>query len=128
MAWTKTKRAAVSSAVVLLAIVAMIVAIKTISAACENARRSAVVARAKTGTPTDPEAVAQAAEKSKILIFRDIRSWNRLQDFEEALTALHFNFDVKPSASMAGTDLAPYDLVVIPGGQWNTSFYRACTA
>ena len=128
MAWTKTKKAAVISTAVLLAIVVVIVFLKTMAASRENARRNSTMARAKMGTPTDAEAVAQASEKSKILIFRDIRSWNRLQDFEEALTALHFNFDVKPSAAIAGTDLSSYDVVIIPGGQWNTGLYKACVA
>jgi hypothetical protein len=128
MAWTKTKKTSVICMAMFLAIVVVIVFLKTMAASRESARRNSIMARAKTGTPTDPQAVAQAAEKSRILIFRDIRSWSRLQDFEEALTALHFNFDVKPSEAMAGTDLSPYDVVIIPGGQWNTGLYRACTA
>lgn len=128
MAWTKAKKAAVIGTSVLLAIGAMIVVLKTMSAARENARRNSAMARAKKGTPTDPEAVAQAAEKSKILIFRNVRSWNRLQDFEEAMAGLHFKYDVKPSAAMADTDLSQYDVVVIPGAQWKTGFYGACAA
>jgi hypothetical protein len=58
------------------------------------------------------------------LIFRNIRSWNRKQDFEETLTAMGFKFDVKPSAKMGETDLAAYDLVIIPGAQWKTGFYQ----
>src|ERR1700722_17230171 len=126
MAWTKTTRAAVVSVIVLLAIAATIVFFKTISAARITARRNAEAARAKTGTPTDPQAVAQAAEKTKFLVFRNVRSWDRLQDFEEALATLHFNYDVKPSAAMAGTDLSPYDVVIIPGAQGKTGFYSAC--
>jgi len=125
MASTNTKKAAVVGTVVLLAIVATIVIFKTMAAARRNAQRNASMAKAKTGVPTDPQAIAQAAEKSKILIFRNIRSWNRLQDFEEALAILHFKFDVKPSAAMDSTDLSPYDVVIIPGAQWKTGFYSA---
>lgn len=128
MAWTKTKKAAVIGMAALLAIAAIIVLLKTMAVARYNARRNAIVARAQTGTPTDPQAVTQAAEKSKILIFRNVRSWYRLQDFEESLTALHFNFDVKPSTAMADTDLSPYGVVIIPGAQGKTDFYSAYAA
>lgn len=128
MAWTNSKKAAVVSAGVLLAIVVMVVFLKTMAAARANARRNSIMVRASMGRPTDPQAVAQAAEKSKILIFRNCRSWNRLQDFEEALTLLHFTFSVQPSAAMAETDLSAYDIVIIPGAQDKTDFYKACAA
>jgi hypothetical protein len=123
MASTNTKKTAVIGTVVLLAIVAAFVMFKTTAAARRNAQRNASMAKARTGVPTDPQAIVQAAEKSKILIFRNVRSWNRLQDFEEALAILHFKFDVKPSSAMESADLSTYDVVIIPGAQWKTGFY-----
>src|SRR5215469_13676627 len=119
MAWGKTKTLVVVGAVALIAIVTTVMILKNTPAARLAANR----ARARTGVPTDPQAVAHAAETAKILIFRDVPSWNRHPDFEEALTSLNFKFDVKPSAKMATEDLSAYDVVIIPGGQWNTPFY-----
>lgn len=119
MASRKTKIAAVVGAVALIAIVAAYVYFKNTPAARLAANR----ARARKGVPTDSQAVAHAAETAKILIFRDVPSWNRHPDFEESLTSLNFKFEVKRSADMATTDLSAYDVVIIPGGQWNTPFY-----
>ena len=123
MAGRKVKKMAVAVAVALLAMMIVAVIVIGFFAAVSWARLQANAARAKTGVPTDPQAVAQAAGKSKILVFRNIRSFKREQDFEEALTNLQFKFDVKPSVEMANTDLALYDVVIIPGGQWDTGFY-----
>jgi hypothetical protein len=94
MAWTKAKTAIVAGAVVLLAATTTtVVVVKT----SYSGRLNASIARAKKGVPTDPGAIAQAAANSKVLIFRNIRSWDRHPDFEEALTGLNYKFDVKPS-------------------------------
>ena len=45
-----------------------------------------------------PTALA-ASPSRKVLIFRNVRSWNRKRDFEEALTNSGFKFDVKPRAT-----------------------------
>jgi hypothetical protein len=58
-----------------------------------------------------------------VLVFRDIPSWNRPIDFEDVLTDLGFNFEVKPSSEMEKADLASYLFVIIPGAQWQTEFY-----
>src|SRR5262245_44561527 len=59
--------------------------------------------------PKPPEAGASekksqtalaGAPSRKVLIFRNVRSWNRKRDFEEALTNSGFKFEVKPSAEM----------------------------
>ena len=122
MAWTKAKTAIVTGAAVLLAATTTtVVIVKTSS---YSGRVNASIARAKKGVPTDPGAIAQAAANSKVLLFRNVRSWNRHPDFEEALTSLNYKFDVKPSTEMATTDLSSYDLVIIPGAQWNTPFYN----
>jgi len=68
--------------------------------------------------------VAAAKPSRKVLVFRNIRSWKRKVDFEEALDNSGFKFDVKPSAEMATTELAPYGVVIIPGAQWQDDFYR----
>jgi len=119
---TRTKRnaAVVGGALVLLATIVTILIVTN----SESWQARTRISRAKRGIPMDPTAVAQAAASSKVLIFRNIRSWNRKPDFEETLTALGFKFDVKPSAKMAVTDLSAYDLVIIPGAQWRTGFYQ----
>lgn len=69
-----------------------------------------------------------AATAGKALVFRNIPSWNRSPDFEDALTEMRTPFDVKTSAEMGDTDLAPYRFVVIPGAQWSTDFYQQYAA
>src|SRR5262245_35642034 len=50
----------------------------------------------------DPQAEIKAGKapsasvSRKVLIFRNVRSWKRKIDFEEALTNAGFKFDVKP--------------------------------
>ena len=121
MAWTKAKTAIVAGTVVLLAALTTTV---TVVKCSYSGRLNSNIARAKKGVPIDASAVAQATADSKILIFRNVRSWNRHPDFEEVLTDLHYHFDVKPSSDMATADLSSYDLIIIPGAQWNTTFYR----
>jgi len=67
---------------------------------------------------------ASARTPGKVLIFRNIPSWNRHPDFEEILNKLGFPFDVKRSRAMKGTDLSAYRVVVIPGAQWRTDYYQ----
>ncbi|GEM_PF-2283436 len=69
--------------------------------------------------PTSPP----AAPAGKVLVFRNIRSWDRHPDFEEVLKDLGYAYDVKKSEEMATTDLNGYSLVVIPGAQWRTGYY-----
>ena len=71
---------------------------------------------------------AGAATNSTALVFRNIPSWNRRPDFEDALSDMKTTFDVRTSAEMASTDLTPYRFVIIPGAQWRTDFYRQFAA
>lgn len=123
MAWTKMKTAAVVGAIALAGI-----ATTTTVVVCNRHSAAAILSanmeRARKGVPTDPTTLSQAEAKSKVLIFRNIRSWGRHPDFEEDLTTMHFSYDVKPSSTMGDTDLSAYDLVIIPGAQWNTGYYR----
>jgi len=76
-----------------------------------------------------PAAVAKTANSSgTALVFRNIPSWNRHPDFEDALTEMKVTFDVKSSAEMASTDLTPYRFIIIPGAQWRTDFYQQYAA
>jgi hypothetical protein len=68
-------------------------------------------------TPATPSA------STNVLIFRNVRSWRRQVDFEEALTELGMKFDVKLSAEMATTDPAAYAFVIIPGAQMRDDYY-----
>ncbi|MFZ0826251.1 MAG: sigma-70 family RNA polymerase sigma factor [Verrucomicrobiia bacterium] len=119
MAWTKMKTTVVVGAIALLTTVPTITLLKVRCAALASGN----VTRAKTGVPTDPTALAQAVASSKILIFRNTRSWNRPVDFEESLASLGFKFDVKKAGDMDKTDLSPYDVVIIPGAQWGSDYY-----
>jgi hypothetical protein len=66
---------------------------------------------------------ASPAGAGKILIFRNIPSWNRTPDFEDAIRTLGLPFDVKKSSDMKGTRLSDYRVVLIPGAQWETGYY-----
>ena len=82
----------------------------------------------KPSTPAEPKAPAVAiptvaVASSNVLIFRNVRSWRRQVDFEEALTELGMKFDVKLSAEMGSVDPAAYAFVVIPGAQWQDDYY-----
>ncbi len=81
--------------------------------------------------PEPPKAAPAATVKpaeSKVLVFRNQPSWNRNPDFEDVLSDLGLEFDVKESSEMASADLAPYRFVVIPGAQWRTDFYQTFNA
>ena len=67
--------------------------------------------------PAAETATTAAKASGKILIFRNQPSWNRKRDFEQVLDETGLKFDVKGSAEMENTDLAPYNFVVIPGSQ-----------
>jgi len=84
---------------------------------------------------TDCANAAEPADKAKspaksiaastnVLIFRNVRSWNRKPDFEEALSELGLKYDVKLSAEMGATDLSSYAFVIIPGAQWKDDYYH----
>ena len=69
------------------------------------------------------DAKAQDSTSTKLLVFRNIPSWNRSPDFEDACRTLKLPFDVKNSSEMKTTKLSNYHVIVIPGAQWETSFY-----
>ena len=80
----------------------------------------AVFAEAKAAEPVAPT--------NKVLVFRNVPSWNRSPDFEDVLSDLGFDFEVKPSSLMSTADLSRYRFVVIPGAQWRTDFYQTYAA
>jgi hypothetical protein len=65
----------------------------------------------------------RAGTSTNVLIFRNVRSWRRPMDFEEALTELGMKYDVRLSADMGVTDPTPYGFVIIPGAQWQDDYY-----
>jgi beta-lactamase regulating signal transducer with metallopeptidase domain len=70
--------------------------------------------RAETGNGSGAE---------KILVFRNIASWNRSPDFEATLGGLGYSFSTEKSGEMAREDFSRYGLIIIPGAQWQTGFY-----
>jgi hypothetical protein len=78
------------------------------------------------GVMSSPAALAEeakAAGPGKLLIFRNIASWNRSPDFEDASRTLKLPFDVRRSSEMKSIRLADYRVIVIPGAQWETGYY-----
>ncbi len=64
-----------------------------------------------------------SAAPTKLLIFRNVPSWNRSPDFEDACRTLRLPFEVKDSSEMKSASLAKYRVVVIPGAQWEMTYY-----
>src|SRR5262249_50680162 len=90
-------------------------------AGCRNSsiQRDDTTAVPAAGTPS-----AKIKSNGKVLVFRNVPSWNRKTDFEDVLTYVGLAFDVKPASAMKATDLRNYRLIIIPGAQWETDFYR----
>jgi hypothetical protein len=64
----------------------------------------------------------------KILVFRSIPSWNRNPDFEDTLSNLNLEFEVKGPEEMGTTSLSLYPVIIIPGSQGRGGFYASYTA
>ena len=67
---------------------------------------------------------AAAEPAAKLLVFRNIPSWDRNPDFEDSLRSLNIPFEVKSSERMKDTRLSDYRVILIPGAQWETTFYN----
>jgi RNA polymerase sigma factor (sigma-70 family) len=130
MAQAKAKKLAIAALVLLFGGTAAVVVQQTLQKRSASTTDSAantgkgVVAAEPTGTP----ATATATTNSKVLVFRNIPSWNRNPDFEDRLAELGAEFEVKPADLMATTDLSAYRYIVIPGAQWRTDFYQTYAA
>jgi hypothetical protein len=75
-----------------------------------------------------PRARAAPAPEGKGLVLRNVGSWNRAPDFEATLANLGIPFESRSAAAIADLDLARYRLVIIPGAQWKTGFYKSYAA
>ena len=104
MAWTKMKAALVTTLILGAGTIGIISV--TTGFSTEQKEKPA----AASATPA-----VKAGEK--VLVFRNQPSWNRKRDFEQVLEETGLKFDVKASAEMENTDLAPYSFVIIPGSQ-----------
>lgn len=99
--------------------------IATLAASVVEYGNAAEFAPAKAAATTKATTPAKTvAASTNVLIFRNVRSWGRKPDFEEALTELGFKYDVKLSAEMGATDLSSYAFVIIPGAQHRDDFYH----
>jgi hypothetical protein len=99
-------------------------AAKTSSASNTPLVATPQVPEAKPPPPTStPPVVGTTNSPIKVLVFRNVRSWNRKIDFEDVLTDLGISFDVKTSVEMESADLSPYGFVIIPGAQFQDDFY-----
>ena len=121
MAQTKSKLLATAAAVLLLGGTTAVVVQQSITGKA---------AEPKPATATQPAAksVAPITSDAKILIFRDRPSWNRKPDFEDALSGMGIEHDVKPSAEMGSIDLTPYRFIIIPGSQASGDYYQQYAA
>ena len=115
MALTKAKKLAIAALVLLFGGTAAVII-----------QQAAKPVAAQSTKPIAPPSTITT--NSKVLVFRNVPSWNRMPDFEDTLSDLGHDFEVKPSALMGSTDLSRYRLVVIPGAQWNTDFYQTYAA
>jgi hypothetical protein len=80
--------------------------------------------RPPSAKPAATEVKPSAPTNAPVLIFRNRPSWNRNPDFEDRLEELGIEYEVKRSGDMADVDLAPYRVVLIPGGQWQSDYYQ----
>jgi len=123
MAQTKSKILAISALVLLL-----------------GGTAAVVVQQSPAKKSTPPNAPAEAAAKAPkpsatpikaavtVLVFRNAPSWNRNPDFEDSLSSMGVEHEVKSSVEMGTIDLSPYRFVIIPGAQGNTDFYQQYAA
>jgi len=125
MAQAQAKKLAIAAAVLLFGGAAAVVVQQTFTkksapepAGVAEATKSIVASETKATTPS-----TDATASAKILVFRDIPSWNRHPDFEDTLAELGLDFEVKPGDLMATTDLTGYRFVIIPGAQGRGGFY-----
>ena len=130
MAQAKAKKLAIAAVVLLFGGTAAVVVQQAIQKrvasptdVAVNEAKGVVAANANTAT-----AASTVETNSKVLVFRNIPSWNRNPDFEDRLAELGVDFEVKPADLMATTDLSAYRFVVIPGAQWRTEFYQTYAA
>ena len=130
MAQAKAKKLAIAALVLLFGGTAAVVVQQTIQR--KSASSADPVANAgKEFTAAEPNAAAATAAtttNSKVLVFRNIPSWNRNPDFEDRLAELGTDFEVKPASLMENADLSSYRFIVIPGAQWRTDFYQTYAA
>lgn len=98
--------------------------IAALAASVTEYANAAESAAAKAAAAAKASPAKTVAASTNVLIFRNVRSWGRKPDFEEALTELGFKYDVKLSAEMGATDLSSYAFVIIPGAQWKEDFYH----
>jgi RNA polymerase sigma factor (sigma-70 family) len=117
MAQTKSNSLLIAALMLLLGGTAFVVVQQSLAQKTAPAAPAPVQAAAP--ATTKPAAAAQL----KVLIFRDVPSWDRNPDFEDALESMGVVPDVKPSEEMNTTDLTPYRFVIIPGDQKKGKFY-----
>jgi RNA polymerase sigma factor (sigma-70 family) len=123
MAQTKSKALVIAAVLLLLGGTAAVVVQQSLARKSQSPGSAAALA-APPSAPGAKPSTATITNGIKVLVFRNVPSWNRNPDFEDSLSALGFEHDVKPSTDMRTVDLAPYRFVVIPGAQWRTDFYR----
>src|SRR5690242_14151554 len=71
-----------------------------------SGERSVPNSTSSTSDSSDPKKGRDTPQlKGKVLVFRNVRSWNRKVDFEEVLSELGVPFEVKPDAEIAETNL-----------------------
>jgi hypothetical protein len=128
MAQAKAKKMAIAALVLLLGGTAAVVVQQSIQKSNSGNDSSASSKGFVFPEANAAEPAPAATAPKKILVFRNIPSWNRSPDFEERLMELGLDFEVKPASLMATADLSPYRFVVIPGAQWKTDFYPTYAA
>jgi RNA polymerase sigma factor (sigma-70 family) len=124
MAQTKSKTLVIAALVLLLGGTAAVVVQQSL--ARQSPAPNAAPTRAADAAPGSKKATAPETTNAaaRVLVLRDVRSWNRNPDFEDALSAMDVEHEVKSSAEIGSIDLAPYRVVIIPGAQYKKNFYQ----
>ena len=123
MAQTKSKALVIAAVLLLLGGTAAVVVQQAMT---RKSQAGAAPARATETAANDSKPTVAVTTNAvvRVLVFRNRPSWNRNPDFEDSLSAMGIEHDVRPSAEMENTDLAPYRFVIIPGAQSRKEFYQ----
>ena len=129
MAQAKAKKLAIAALVLLFGGTTAVVVQQTLQKKSDSSG-GAREAKGFTAPETKTAAASESATatNAKVLVFRNVPSWNRNPDFEDRLVELGIDFEVKPASLMGSADLSAYRFIVIPGAQWRTDFYQTYSA
>jgi hypothetical protein len=128
MAQTKSKTLVMAALLLLFGGSAALVVQQTLARQAPPPKAAPAPAAATAAGSKKGTAALATNAPAKVLVFRDIPSWKRHPDFEDDLSMMDIEHEVKPSAEMGSTELAPYRVVIIPGAQYKGDYYKEYAA